>query len=601
MATYACARSRRRHVEMFVSARLWNGFLRTLALQRIDVDDLVGDLPGGENEGRDGAKLIEWDVVAELAERLERRLGGPDALEELGASIVSSRPMPALRSLAGWAASSSTLYRFGLRWLSLNAPREFTSSLETGDDGRLEIRVALPATARKSPPLFRMLAGAARALPGLLDLPDALVESHIGPHSATFHVTPPGSGTLFIRARRAVRTLLGSNEALEQLEQEQHLLRRNVDVLGHALAEATQREASLRNLVEAASELLLEVGEDGRIRAASDSAQHVTGYQPSQIIGSHLSLWFHRDDNEGTRRFLSQAFAGDDTAPLEPLRARHERGEWIIAQLEARRLADSQGERCIVVALREVPKSQTEGPGLRTEARLQRLERRHRDLRELQPKMLEAERVAVTRDLADLMDRAIAAPLHDLVDQLEAHAHLETRDAHALALIANRARQVEGGLDRTLDTLRRAKLERTSCSVATIVDDLESTLRSRLVLDGVDLDTNDHIVSGTLRVDRALLGVALEHVAEHLCQRVVDGERVAMEVGACAEREALRITLWPDPSGDHLTLHDGASEFGALVDLELARGLLRAHGGDIAPREGTPGQIGLELTLPTNP
>lgn len=593
----------------YVSARFWTGFLRMLALQRIDVDDLVGDL---HLEGVDGTRrnvLIPWDAVAEIGERLERRLGGGHALEALGASIVTSRPMPALRRLAGWTASPSSLYRFGLRWLALHAPRECASRLEVLADGRLELHLVMPEGARSSGPLLRLLTGAARALPSLLDLPDAIVDARIGPHSARLRITPPGRGSLRSRMRRGLITLFGSQRAIEQLEHEQHLLRRHVDLLEHALAETTEREASLRKLVAASSELLLEVGEDGRIRAASDSAVQVTGYSPHQIAGSHLSLWFHREDAEDVRAFVSHVMGGDDTLVVDGLRARHERGDWLRVRLEARRCATAHGTREIVIAMCESLRGREAGQDADLETRLHRLERRHRDLREVQTKLLEAERITATRELVDLMDRAIGTPLHRLVDELEALGHLDARDPGDLGRMVDRARRMESGLDRTLETLRRTKLERTACPIVRLVEEFEGILRARLEGDGIDLRVAGDVSSGAVYGDPGLLGAALEHVAEHLARHAALGGRVEMEVGRCADRAALRIVLFADRLADRLAdRRDGADgpttaagDPAATLDLELARGLFRTHGGDLTIRPGAPDRPGLEISLPVLP
>jgi PAS domain S-box-containing protein len=404
-----------------------------------------------------------------------------------------------------------------------------------------------------------------------------------------------------MRVRRGVRTLLGSNEALEQLEHDQHLLRRHVDVLEQALAETARREASLRTLVGASNELLLEVGEDGRIRAASDSAEQLTGYTPQQIVGSHLTLWFHREDDALTRSFLSRVMNGDDTVVVDGLRARHERGDWLETALEARRCAPPHGERGVVIALREMPRQTHRDRSADLEIRLKRLEQRHQDLRELQKQLLEAERVAATRELADLMDRAVGTPLHMLVDELEALGHLGDQGPGDLAHLVDRARRLEGGLDRTLDTLRRAKVERTIYTVDRLVDEFESIIRTRLEALGIDLRVAADAGDGAVHGDPNLLGAALQHIAEHLGQHAAVGGGVEMEVGRCADRNALRIALWPNQDHGSGAPTDIPNEVAPSLDLELARGLLRAHGGDLTQREGAPCRTGLEITLPLAP
>ncbi len=583
----------------FVSARLLSGFLRNLAVQRIDVDALVGDLPIEWTEDVRRTELVDWDDVAEIGTRLERRLGGSEALEDLGAAIVASRPMPAIRRLAGWTASPNTLYRVGLRWLELHMPRDLTTGIERLDDGRLEIQIVMPDGTRSCRPFFHMLAGAARALPTLVDLGDSVVEGRVGTHSATFVVTTPGSGTLLGRMIRNARTLMGSSGAIGDLEEERHLLRRHVDQLEGALFESMARETSLRTLADASDELLMEVGDDGRILAASDSARHVTGYDPDQIVGSHLTLWFHRHDDERVRRLLGRALAGDEAVALHPIRARHEHGRWIDATLEVRRCSRRGDADRIVVSVRETSAGGAgEAEHERLAARLRSLERRHHDLREMQTKLLEAERVATTREIAALIDASVASSIRPLADGLGVAAHVPA-EAHAeLPLLADLAHRIDAGLGRTLATLRRAKQERSPQTVSALAASLRSALGERLEPFGVsvEVEVDDVPEDAWLNADPALLFAAFAHVAEHVAHDATTGGCVEAVLGAGPEEDRLRIAI------RCTCCERSASSRPSLpVDLELARGLLRAEGGDVLRGDGGACGTGVELVLPLEP
>lgn len=579
----------------FVSARLLSGFLQSLAVQRIDVDALIGDLPIEWSHGARRTTLVDWDDVAEIGARLERRLGGAEALEELGAAIVASRPMPAIRRLAGWGASPTTLYRTGLRWLELHMPRDLTTGMSTEDDGRLEIQIVMPGSPRSCRPFFHMLAGAARALPALVELPDAVVEGRIGAHSATFVITPPASGTRARRMLRGLRTLLGSNDALGDLEEERHLLRRHVDQLERALFESTTREAELRALAESGDELLLEVDADGCILVASEAARNVTGYEPGQIIGSHLSLWFHRDDDARVRALLARACADEDDTLERGVRARHGSGRWMRTQVEVRRVVQTESASSVIVSIRESEAGFVDDPvhadRARLAARLRRLERRHRDQREIQPQLLDAERAANARENADVIEATLAGPIRVLAERLDAAAHLPQAAGAELPYLAELAQRIDAGLERTLATLRRSKSAGAPIAVSVVAAALRNAFeqrgRGRGVRVVVECDG-----SAPIEADPGLLSAAFEHVADHLARDATAGGRAEARLTPTRGGNTLRVAIEWASAQSH-----GRPSATLSADLELARGLLRAMGGDVLCRASRGRGTRLELEL----
>ena len=91
-----------------VSGRFLNDFLRAIARWQIDVDALLGDLPVGWSGSQRQHELVEWDLFVELMRRLERRVQGPQGLEDLGELIAGLKPARTLRRLAGLSASPLT-------------------------------------------------------------------------------------------------------------------------------------------------------------------------------------------------------------------------------------------------------------------------------------------------------------------------------------------------------------------------------------------------------------------------------------------------------------------------------------------------------------
>jgi hypothetical protein len=311
-------------------------------------------------------------------------------------------------------------------------------------------------------------------------------------------------------------------------------------------------------------------------------------------VGSHLTLWFHREDDARVRAALAAAFAGSDVPALEGLRARHERGRWVDATLDVRQRSGRGDARHVLVSVREAGAgSMTRDACDRMASRLRSVERRHRDLREMHAELVDAARAAATRENADLIEAAVSGPLRLLAEGLDAIESTPTGiDLPRLARLAQRIAQ---GLERTLATLRRAKQERASLALPSLAESLRVSLRRGL--DGlgthIEVALTEPDADERVEADPALLSAAFEHVAEHVAQDATPDGRVRAEIRSEPEQERLRIVI------ECARAHPRPSAPPSLpVDLELARGLLRSQGGDVLHDEGARFSARVELLLP---
>jgi len=155
------------------------------------------------------------------------------------------------------------------------------------------------------------------------------------------------------------------------------------DVHDRKQAEGTlaEREARFTALVRHASDLVLVLGSDGRVRWASPSSRQVLGVFDGDLVGVSFSELVDDADQAAAVRLTG---APDDR--LVELRLRHATAGWRVMAVTATDLRDVSAVRGIVLNARDV----TEAKGLEDQLRFRAL---HDDLTGLPNRALFAERV----------------------------------------------------------------------------------------------------------------------------------------------------------------------------------------------------------------
>ena len=599
-----------------VSGRFLADFLRAVGRVNIDVDSLVGDLPVECSTPYQQHPLIEWEVFVELMTRLERWVGGPDGLEHLGELITDMKPSPVLRRVAGSSASPTAIYIAALKWALPRAFPNLEVEAEELDDGRLIISSAIAARDHPCPQLFHVARGAARALPRVLDLPDAVVSAEIDGHSGRFTISPPPSGTLWARLRRAFRAFFSSSKALMWLEMQQLELRSHIDALQRAYAEVRESEARHRALADSLVDVMIEFDEQGRILFASPSVEELTGYRQNQVIGSNFSLWIHRDQVAEARRFVSDTTQLGQPSPSSPpvFRVHHEGGGWLWVEAAARSFATRDGERHGVAILRDVSdrvsqtnRMQRRGAELEqmVTERTDQLERRNRDLRELQSLLLQAEREGAARDLAGHVAHSINNRLGALILHFEGTAQTGDMDERSVQQAVELAHQVGEVSHRTLDLYREGKVSLDLVAVAELRDDLLREIAPRAEHFGIQLEIRLDPKLDVIEADRSLLISGLVSIAENSIDAMRGGGRIGIEIGPDETGRSVEIRIWDTGPGIPADVRRNIFDTyfttkaeGTGLGLAIARSVVRGHGGHIEAGEHAEGGGLVTVELP---
>ncbi|RME22959.1 MAG: response regulator, partial [Deltaproteobacteria bacterium] len=195
---------------------------------------------------------VSWDWFCTLAERFEVEIGGPEALAEIGTTVIREPLMSGYVTLFNLVAGPATLYRLATRFGGQSMFRGTIASLRETGRGRLRIHLALPPGNRPCPQFFRINMGFFRSLPAIIDLPMADVQATIGDTEATYDVRLPPSLSIWARIRRAIAAVFSARALVQELENQDADLRASYEQLQDALALAeAEREQAVAARVEA--------------------------------------------------------------------------------------------------------------------------------------------------------------------------------------------------------------------------------------------------------------------------------------------------------------------------------------------------------------
>ncbi len=350
-----------------VCDRFLSLLLTTLAKHDISPTGLLGDLPIAVDDSGRVLNPVPWDLLCELLRRLENQVGGAEALEVCGEWLCETWAKSRLSGLLAFATSPAALYRAFARFSAQRALPGVAIEIGAGARRRLRISVTQAESLRPCPQLLHLAAGAARALPRLLDMPDAIVEARVEARSADFDVQIPASRTGAARLRRLLRTIFSPGALLQQLQDRQLELEARHARLARVHRELQEREQHLRALSDAAVDTLCEIDERGRIVFISASVRELLGYSREQVTDSHYRLWIPSALHGFAKaRFESLQKAPIGTAIMKaPIELHAAHGRRVPVEVSVRSHRSASGEWRAVACLRDA----TPSIQLRTAAR----------------------------------------------------------------------------------------------------------------------------------------------------------------------------------------------------------------------------------------
>ncbi|HEB90478.1 MAG TPA: PAS domain S-box protein [Deltaproteobacteria bacterium] len=339
----------------FVSGRFVSDLLTGLDRCDVPTTRLIGDLPIEIGATGRVTHSVEWSVFSDFMNRLEMHAGSPEALESLGEQVGALKPSRMLTSLAGFSTSPYSLYRAATRWALHRALPGVEMSVEQVEPNLLEVRARLADGLRPCAPLFHMATGAARTLPRVLGMCDAVVRAEVGDFETRLQITLPPSRTIWARLTRTFRSIFFAGSVLQFLETQQLELHAKHAVLQKTNAALAESERRYRAITDAAVDVLCEIDENGRIVYVSASVEDLMGYTPEQVTGSHFSLWIPTKNRDCARdRFAELASQSIERAvSRERVRLHTESGDLIAVEISLRAYRTPEGDVRMVGILRD--------------------------------------------------------------------------------------------------------------------------------------------------------------------------------------------------------------------------------------------------------
>jgi signal transduction histidine kinase len=206
-------------------------FLVERALERgLQPQRLVEGLPVSVEEIVEGDR-VSWDVFSQILEQLERLVGGPEGLEEIGEYHYRSRALELFGRVTRLVVRPRDLYWAGTLWFGNTMFRNVESKLEDLPDGRIRETLVIPEPHRDSPSFFRIVVGALRTGPEALGLAESLVHLELSPRQGVFTITPPPTLRFWGTLRRRVMAAISLSAALEELALQQQQIRTSYEEL----------------------------------------------------------------------------------------------------------------------------------------------------------------------------------------------------------------------------------------------------------------------------------------------------------------------------------------------------------------------------------
>jgi len=241
-----------------VSASACKQLLDALEDRGIGRSELLHGLSLSEEDLERPRGRISWSHFVAILDRAAERLGGPEALEEIGAEHGRRPIFRWFPAVARAAISPRDLYWLG-RSYGQSLFRNVACRVEVVSSNRIMQTLTIPAEDPDSRAFFHLMRGALSSTPSFLGLPDSLVDMDLAPRRARYSIVPPRSLGL---ATRIFRRLRFSGFALREVVDE--LTLQHEELLG-----------TFRDLMAAHADLKEQVDRRRRVEQELQRAQRL--------------------------------------------------------------------------------------------------------------------------------------------------------------------------------------------------------------------------------------------------------------------------------------------------------------------------------------
>jgi PAS domain S-box-containing protein len=331
-----------------VSGRASAILLEVLDAAGVDCAPLVVGLDVTLTQLRDPSSRLDWDVFAQVFDRVPDAIAGRLTLEEVGERLLGAPSFEFLRRAGRLLVTPGHLYAIGSRLFSTALFMNVVVRTTRQPDGRLLVTGDLLPGYRGSEAFFRVSHGSVAALPRLLSLPPALIEEqHTTPRSGRMVLRLPRSHTLGARLSRGVRALGAVREIYRGVLLQQQEIATSLDAL------RTSRH-EMRQLMERLPEGVI-IHRAGTVAWANASAIESLGYaRLDEVVGRFILDFMPAADRPPLARAMAEASPGQVCDQRVEYRVLRPDGSLRRLEAGAAQMVEFEGQPARLVVMRDV-------------------------------------------------------------------------------------------------------------------------------------------------------------------------------------------------------------------------------------------------------
>jgi PAS domain S-box-containing protein len=229
---------------------------------------------------------------------------------------------------------------------------------------------------------------------------------------------------------------------------------------------------------------------------------------------------------------------------------------------------------------------------------------RTQELRELQKRLVAAERLSAAEEMAGVVAHAVNNPLTALLGTVEMAQQGMIDPRAALERVRLLAKRIEDVVQGTLRMFRRGEVDLRQEAPEVLVERVRSEIVPRALKRDVAIICRVEPALPTIFADRTLLGSALTCIAENALQASPKQGRVWLEAEQIHDGRIVRIRISDEGPGIPVALRSRVIEpffttksGGTGLGLAIATGVIQGHGGSmrIEDRPGGGASVSVDL------
>ncbi len=338
--------------------------------------------------------------------------------------------------------------------------------------------------------------------------------------------------------------------------------------------------------------------------------ERFTTFWGRSVVGLHIRESTGEEIYREIRAHIERALSGQVSSHESEVLAPNGKRYWYSAVMVPDR--ENGDVRGYVLMMTDITRRREAELALETERRRyeERLEaeviERTRQLRELQQRLVAAERLSAAEEMAGAVAHAVNNPLTALLGTVEMAQQSMLDPQTALERIWLLAKRIEDVIQGTLRMYRRGEVDLQPEAPEMLIERVKTEIAPRALKSQVELICRIEADLPSVLADRTLLGSALTCIAENAVQASRDGGRVWLEAEQVHDGRVVRIRISDEGPGIPAHLRAKVVEpfyttksGGTGLGLSIASGVVHGHGGTLRIEDRPPCGTSISIELLT--